>query len=76
MRAKSTFASFGIVAVLLAANSVGVSADEEFVRGRSNDVIKSRPVTVLNSAQKYRPKHGCFATGTRDTSGNSQMVCG
>lgn len=76
MRAKSMFASFGIAAVLLAANSVGASADEEFVRGRSNDVIKSRPASALNSTLKYRPKRGCFATGTRDTSGNSQMVCG
>jgi hypothetical protein len=74
MRAKSPLASFGIIAVVLAATSSGVNA-EDSSRGRSYDVIKSRPATAPNSAEKYRPKRGCFATGTRDTSGNPQMVC-
>jgi hypothetical protein len=73
MRAKSMFASFGAIAVVVAATGFGVSANEDSARGRSNDVIKS--ATVVNNAQKYRPKSGCFATGTRDTSGNFQTVC-
>ena len=64
---------FGIVAVVLAATNVG--AGDDSARGRSNDVIKSRPTTASNNAQKYRPKRGCFATGTRDASGNPEMVC-
>ena len=75
MRAKSMFASFGAIAVVLAATGFRVSANEDSARGRSNDVIKSRPATVVNNTQKYRPKSGCFATGTRDISGNSQTVC-
>ena len=75
MRVKSLVGFFGIVAVLLAATSFGVSAGDDSARGRSNDVIKSRPTTASNNAQKYRPKRGCFATGTRDTSGNPEMVC-
>jgi hypothetical protein len=75
MRAKSIFASFGVIAVVLAATSFDVSANEDLARGKSSDVIKSRPATVVNNAQKYRPRSGCFATGTRDTSGNSQTVC-
>jgi hypothetical protein len=75
MRAKSMFASFGAIAVVVAATGFGVSANEDSARGRSNDVIKSRPATVVKNAHKYRPKSGCFATGTRDTSGNSQTVC-
>jgi hypothetical protein len=73
MRVKSLSVFFGIVTVLLAATSV--SAGDDSARGRSNDVIKSRPTTASNNAQKYRPKRGCFATGTRDTSGNLEMVC-
>ena len=75
MRAKLIVASFGIAAVMVAATSVGVNAYEDSARGRSNDVLKSRPAVASNNAQKYRPKHGCFATGTRDASGNSQTVC-
>lgn len=75
MKAKSLVRCFGVVAVALAATSFGASAGEDFARGRSNDVIKSRPATASNNAQKYRPKGGCFATGTRDTSGNPQMAC-
>ena len=74
MRVKSLVGFFGIVAVLLAATRFGVSAGDDSARGRSDDVIKSRP-TASNNAQKYRPKRGCFATGTRDTSGNPEMVC-
>ena len=75
MGVKSLVGFFGIVAVLLAATSSGVSAGDDSARGRSNDVIKSRPTTASNNVQKYRPKRGCFATGTRDTSGNPEMVC-
>ena len=76
MRAKSKFASLGIVAsAILAATSGGISAEEVFARGKPSDVIKSRPITAQNSAQKYQPKRGCFATGTRDASGNFQTVC-
>jgi hypothetical protein len=75
MRMKSLVGLFGIVAVVLAATSFGVSAGDDSARGRSNDVIKSRPVTASNNAEKYRPKRGCFATGTRDTAGNPQMAC-
>ena len=73
MRVKPLVGFFGIMAVVLAATSV--SAGDDSARGRSNDVIKSRPATASNNAQKYRPKRGCFATGTRDTSGNPQMAC-
>jgi hypothetical protein len=73
MRVKSLVGFFGIVAVVLAATSV--SAGDDSARGRSNDVIKSRPATASNNVQKYRPKRGCFATGTRDTSSNPQMAC-
>jgi len=73
MNMKPLVGFFGIIAVVLAATSV--SAGDDSARGRSNDVIKSRPTTASNNAQKYRPKRGCFATGTRDTSGNPQMAC-
>jgi len=73
MGAKSFLRRFTIAAVILAATSFGASAGDDAARGRPNDVIKSRP--VVNNTQKYRPKSGCFATGTRDTSGNSQTVC-
>jgi hypothetical protein len=73
MTVKSLAGFFGIVAVVLAATSV--SAGDDSARGRSNDVIKSHPATASNNVQKYRPKRGCFATGTRDTSGNLQMAC-
>jgi len=76
MRAKSTSASFGVVAVVIAATSLGVRADEDLVRGRTNEVIKSQPATPQNAALRhYRPKPGCFATGTRDRSGALQVVC-
>jgi hypothetical protein len=64
----------GIIAFTLASINCGVNAEESSALRRSNDVIKSRPATA-NSTQKYRPKRGCFATGTRDASGNSQIVC-
>ena len=73
MAVKSLAVFWGIAAIVLAATSV--SAGDESARGRSNDVIKSRPATASNNVQKYRPKRGCFATGTRDTSGNPQMAC-
>jgi len=73
MAMKSLAGFFGIVAVVLGATSV--SAGDDSARGRSDDVIKSRPAAASNNAQKYRPKRGCFATGTRDTSGNPQMAC-
>lgn len=75
MKAKSLLMPFWMVAIILAATSFSAEADDDLARGRSNDVIKSRPITGLNNSQKYRPKPGCFATGTRDTSGNSQTVC-
>jgi hypothetical protein len=75
MTPKSLAGSFWIIAVVLAATNFGASAGDDSARGRSNDVIKSRPATVSNNAQKYRPKLGCFVTGTRDTSGNPQTVC-
>lgn len=75
MKAKSLVGCFGVIAVAVAATSFGVSAGDDFARGRSNDVIKSRPAAASNNAQKYRPKGGCFATGTRDTSGNLQLAC-
>ena len=73
MRVTSRFASLGIVAVVLAATSV--RAHDESARGRATDLVKSRPATALSDTQKYRPKHGCFAAGTRDPSGNVQLVC-
>jgi hypothetical protein len=73
MRVKSLVGFFGIIAVVLAATDV--SAGDDSARGRSNDVIKSKPATASNNAEKYRPKRGCFATGTRDTAGNPQMAC-
>ena len=73
MAMKSLGGFFGIVAAVLAATSVSAGGDS--ARGRSNDVIKSGPITASNNAPKYRPKRGCFATGTRDTSGNPQMAC-
>jgi hypothetical protein len=73
MRVKSLVGFFGIIAVVLAATNV--SAGDDSARGRSNDVIKPRPTTASNNAEKYRPKRGCFATGTRDTAGNPQMAC-
>ena len=73
MAVKSLAVFWGIAAVVLAATSV--SAGDDSARGRSNDVIKCRPTTASNNAQKYRPKRGCFATGTRDASGNPEMVC-
>jgi len=74
MRAKSIFAALGIVAAGLA--TTVVHAHEDVMRGKANEVIKSQPTTAENAAPKsYRPKRGCFAAGTRDTSGNAQVVC-
>jgi hypothetical protein len=75
MTAKSLLNSFGIVAVVLAATGFGACAADDLARGRFDEIIKSRPVTASNNSQKYRPKPGCFATGTRDSSGNSQTAC-
>jgi hypothetical protein len=74
MGTKSVKMFLGIIAVTLASINCGVNAEESSALRRPNDVIKSRPATA-NSSQKYRPKRGCFATGTRDASGNSQIVC-
>lgn len=74
MRVKS-LVGFWVIAVVLAATSFSVSAGYDSARSRSNDVVKTRPDTASNNAQKYRPKRGCFATGTRDTSGNPQVTC-
>ena len=73
MSAKLIVASFGITLMLAA--STGARAHEASARGKSNEILKPRPATALNNGQKYRPKGGCFATGTRDTSGNTQFVC-
>jgi hypothetical protein len=76
MKPKSLLALFAAVAGFLAAGSLGASAEDASTPGRSNDVIRSRPVpapTAVN-APRYRPSRGCFAAG-RDTSGNLQMVC-
>jgi hypothetical protein len=75
MRVKPLAWPVGIVAVVFAATSFSVSAGDDSARGRPNEVIKPRPTTASNNVQKYRPKHGCFATGTGDASGNPQMVC-
>ncbi|MCK1394853.1 hypothetical protein [Bradyrhizobium sp. 1] len=56
------------VAIGLVATSLNAGANEA-----APDAIKSRPAAA--DAQKYRPKHGCFGTGTRDAAGNAQMVC-
>jgi hypothetical protein len=56
------------VATGLVASGFNAGADEA-----APDATKSRPDTV--GAQKYRPKHGCFGTGTRDAAGHAQMVC-
>ena len=74
MGAKSVKVFFGMIAVALASINCGVNAEESSALRRPNDVIKSQPATAY-STQKYRPKRGCFATGTRDASGNSQMIC-
>jgi hypothetical protein len=55
------------VAGFMAAGCLNAGAED------ATDGIKSRPAAA--DAQKYRPKHGCFATGTRDGAGNTQMVC-
>ncbi len=63
MTAKSLLNSFGIVAVVLAATGFGASAADDLARGRSNEIIKSRPVTASNNAQKYRPKRRMLCDG-------------
>jgi len=73
MRVKSIVASLGVVAAVLAAT--GVHADDNMVRGKTNEVTRSQRATAENAARSYRPKRGCFATGTRDTTGNAQVVC-
>jgi hypothetical protein len=67
MRAK-LLVSFVAAAGFLAASSLKAIADDT-----TTDGIKSRPAAA--DAQKYRPKHGCFGTGTRDAAGNTQTVC-
>jgi hypothetical protein len=74
MGAKSVKMFWGLIAFTLASINCDVNAEESSAVRRSNDVIKSGPATA-NSTQKYRPKRGCFATGTRDASGNAQIVC-
>jgi hypothetical protein len=56
------------VAGFMVASSLNASAEEA-----TTDGIKSRPAAA--DAQKYRPKRGCFGTGTRDPAGNTQVVC-
>ncbi len=57
--------SFVVVAEL-AASCLNTSAEEVKADG-----IKSRPAAI----NAYRPKHGCFATGTLDSAGRVQVVC-
>lgn len=59
--------ALGAVAGFMA-TPLNVSAEDATADG-----IKSPPVAL--DVQKYRPKHGCFATGTRDLAGNTQVVC-
>ena len=68
MRAR-LFASLVAVAGSMAVGSLTASAEEATVDG-----IKSRPAAV-DAQRNYRPKHGCFGTGTRDRAGNTQVVC-
>jgi hypothetical protein len=56
------------VAGFMVASSLNASAEEATADG-----IKSRPTAA--DAQKYRPKNGCFGTGTRNSAGNTQVVC-
>ena len=63
MRAKLLLGSFGIVAVVLAATSFGVSAGDDSARGRPNDVIKSRPATASNDAQNIGRSAGALRRG-------------
>jgi hypothetical protein len=67
MRARLLVA-FGAVAVFVATTSLSAGAEDA-----TADSIKTRPVAA--DAQKYRPKHGCFGTGTQDPAGNIQVVC-
>ena len=67
MRARR-LVSFAAVVGLFAVNSLSASAEEA-----TTDGVKARPAAV--DAQKYRPKQGCFGTGTRDSAGNIQVVC-
>jgi hypothetical protein len=60
--------SFVAVAGFMAVSCLNAGAEEATADG-----IKSQP--VAGDAQKYRPKHGCFATGTRDPAGNTQVIC-
>ena len=62
------FMSLVAVTGFLAASSLNASADDATADG-----VKSRATTV--DAQKYRPKHGCFGTGTQDAAGHTQVVC-
>lgn len=74
MGAKSVKTFLGAIALMLVSINCGVSAEDFSALPRPDSVIKWRPTTA-NSTQKYRPKRGCFAAGTRDASGNSQIVC-
>ena len=67
MRAR-LFMSLVAVTGFLAASSLSASAEDATADG-----VKARPVAA--DAQKYRPKHGCFGTGTRDAAGHTQVVC-
>ncbi len=66
MKARLLVALIAVAGLM--ATALNVSAEDAMADG-----IKSRPVAL--DVQKYRPKHGCFATGTRDLAGNTQVVC-
>jgi hypothetical protein len=63
--------SFVAVAGFLAAGNLNARAEEA-----TTDGIKSRPAAA--DAQKHEQRlqrRGCYATGTRDRAGNTQVVC-
>ena len=66
MKARLVVALVALAGLMAAALNVSVT-------NAMADGIRSRPVAL--DVQKYRPKHGCFATGTRDLAGNTQLVC-
>ncbi|GLH75255.1 hypothetical protein SSBR45G_01630 [Bradyrhizobium sp. SSBR45G] len=67
MRARLLVSFVAIVGVL-AVNSLNAGAGEATTEG-----VKARPAAA--DAQKYRPKQGCFGTGTQDPAGRTQVVC-
>jgi hypothetical protein len=62
-----------LVTVVAAAGFMAALCLNAKAEDATTDGIKSRPAAA--DAQKYRPKHGCFGTGTRDGAGNTQVVC-